>query len=133
MSKDWVQDIKEMHTKFNVNERIKALDEDKLKAFLEFRIKFLEEELTELKEAKTADDAVDALIDLSVIAIGSLDAFDVDSYVAWDRVLDANMNKEPGVKPSRPNPFGLPDMIKPEGWTAPTHIDNVGMLSIVYK
>ena len=34
------------------------------------------------------------------------------------------MSKESGVKPSRPNPLGLPDLIKPEGWTGPDHSEN---------
>jgi hypothetical protein len=39
------------------------------------------------------------------------------------------MNKEVGIKPSRPNPLGLPDLIKPEGWTPPSHEGNHGLLS----
>jgi predicted HAD superfamily Cof-like phosphohydrolase len=72
------------------------------------------------------------LIDLCVVAIGTLDAFNVDAHTAWDRVLEANMNKEVGIKESRPNPLGLPDLIKPAGWTAPTHADNVGLLNKTY-
>lgn len=132
MSKDWVKDIAEMHTKFGVNEKVRSFDSEKLSKFLEFRIKFLEEELNEMKSANNADDVVDALIDLCVVAIGTLDAFDVDSYKAWDRVHSANMAKEVGVKASRPNPLNLPDLIKPEGWTAPTHVDNVGLIQKIY-
>ena len=62
------------------------------------------------------------------VAIGTLDAFDVNSYEAWNRVHNANMLKEVGIKASRPNPLGLPDLIKPEGWQSPTHKDNVGLL-----
>jgi len=36
------------------------------------------------------------------------------------------MSKKPGVKPGRPNPFGLPDLLKPSGWTPPTHEGNHG-------
>ena len=36
----------------------------------------------------------------------------VDAYTAWDRVHAANMTKQVGVKPSRPNPLGLPDLTK---------------------
>lgn len=132
MSKDWVKDIADMHTKFGVNEKVRSFDSEKLSKFLEFRIKFLEEELSELKTANSADDVVDALIDLCVVAIGTLDAFDVDSYEAWDRVHAANMAKEVGVKTSRPNPLNLPDLIKPEGWEAPTHVDNVGLIQKIY-
>jgi predicted HAD superfamily Cof-like phosphohydrolase len=85
-----------------------------------------------MQGVKAADDTVDALIDLCVVAIGTLDAFDVNSDEAWNRVHKKNMEKEVGIKASRPNPLGLPDLIKPEGWTAPTHADNIGLLSKVY-
>lgn len=132
MSKNWVSDIAEMHQKFGVNPAIEKLDVEGLNAFLDFRIKFLEEELTEMKDALTADDVVDALIDLCVVAIGTLDAFGIDSHTAWNRVHEANMAKEVGVKASRPNPLGLPDLIKPAGFVPPSHSDNVGMLEKIY-
>ena len=139
---DWVKDIAEMHTKFGVNPVIRTLDKEKLTAFLKFRIDFLQEELDEMKAALSddyskpesrADDTVDALIDLVVVAIGTLDAFEVDSYEAWARVRDANMAKSPGIKASRPNKFGFPDLIKPNNWVAPQHADNVGLLSKVFE
>jgi len=68
-----------------------------------------------------------------VVAIGTLDSFSVNSYVAWDEVLKANMAKKTGVKSSRPNPLGLPDLIKPEGWVGPDHSDNVGLVSKLFK
>lgn len=132
MSKDWVQDIAEMHQKYGVNPVVRNFDQEKLRAFLEFRIRFLQEELDEMKKADNADDVVDALVDLCVVAIGTLNAYDVDAYEAWNRVHVANMSKTPGVKASRPNPLGLPDLIKPEGWTAPTHQDNTGLLNKVF-
>ena len=132
MSENWVSDIAEMHQKFGVNAAINEFDQEKLGMFLDFRIKFLEEELTEMKDSLTADDVVDALIDLCVVAIGTLDAFGVDAYKAWDRVHAANMSKEVGVKPSRPNPTCLPDLIKPAGFVSPTHADNVGLLGKIY-
>ena len=136
---NWVKDISDMHAKFGVNGVVRTFDSEKLKKFLEFRLNFLQEELDEAKEALAAnqpdraEDIVDAMIDLCVVAIGTLDAFDVDSYEAWNRVHGKNMEKEVGIKASRPNPLGLPDLIKPEGWTAPTHADNVGLLSKIYK
>jgi len=129
----WVRNIAEMHTKFGVNPVIRNLDKEKLAQFLQFRIKFLQEELDEMTSADKAEDVVDALIDLCVVAIGTLDAFDVKSDEAWARVHRANMAKNAGVNPTRPNPLGLPDLIKPEGWTAPTHADNVGLLSKLYE
>jgi len=135
MTNHWHQDINEMHHKFGVHEWMEKNKDntDLMQKFLEFRIKFLEEELNETKAAalhdRNAPEVVDGLIDLCVIAIGTLDAFGVNSQEAWDRVHTANMSKERGVKESRPNPLGLPDLIKPEGWKGPEHHDNTGNLS----
>ena len=132
MSADWCSDIENMHTKYGVNEKIRTFDKEKLKQFLEFRVRFLEEELNETKVAAATGDAeeiVDGLIDLCVVAIGTLNAFGVDAYAAWDAVHAANMAKEVGVKASRPNPLGLPDLVKPEDWRAPSHENNYGLLN----
>lgn len=145
VSSKWVSDMQDMHTKFGVNAVLRGLDREKLKAFLQFRINFLQEELDEMQKAlddydhglmngaKAADDTVDALIDLCVVAIGTLDAYDINADESWNRVHQKNMEKEVGIKASRPNPLGLPDLIKPEGWTAPTHADNVGLLAKVFE
>ena len=148
-SGDWVADNFDMHVKFGVHEAVDKLDREKLLKFIEFRLNFLQEELNEAKaafanladiEAKTdidpayrdklvtenGEDIVDAMVDLCVVAIGTLNAMAVDAYEAWDRVHEANMTKEVGIKASRPNPLGLPDLVKPAGWVAPTHEDNIG-------
>ena len=147
---DLVDDIYLMHTKFGVREVVETFDNTKQLKFLEFRLNFLHEELDEAKlafgklkslqtsdmaeEARraavvdAADDVVDAMIDLCVVAIGTLDAYQVDASEAWMRVHTKNMEKAPGIKPERPNPLGLPDLIKPAGWTAPSHSDNIGLL-----
>lgn len=137
MSKDWAADIHAMHDKYGVHkwvkEQVDSGDFEKLKKFLEFRINFLREELEETAERgvgdKNPEEIVDGLIDLCVVAIGTLDAFNVDAHKAWDEVLRANMNKTPGVKEGRPNPLGLPDLMKPEGWTAPSHEGNHGIFT----
>tara|TARA_B110000444_G_C18806790_1_gene580429 strand:+ start:965 stop:1378 length:414 start_codon:yes stop_codon:yes gene_type:complete len=131
MSKNWVQDITLMHNQYGVKEWMhdNKNDTEKMRKYLEFRINFLREELDETQKAFAESDPeeiVDGLIDLCVVAIGTLEAFGVDPYKAWDQVLKANMNKEIGVKPERPNPLGLPDLIKPEGWEAPSHEGNYG-------
>jgi len=137
MSKDWVKDINEMHAKFGVHKWVQGemqsdqIEWSRLGKFLDFRLKFLQEELDETKKAVTQKDAeeiVDGLIDLCVVAIGTMDAFGVDAHKAWDAVHKANMAKEPGVKASRPNPLGLPDLVKPEGWEGPSHEGNHGSL-----
>lgn len=132
MSKNWCKDIAQMHEKYGVNEKVNEFDKEKLMEFARFRINFLEEEFNELKTAKSAEDVVDALIDLCVVAIGTLDSFGVDLYKAWNRVHNANMKKEVGVKESRPNPLGLPDLIKPKGWRAPSHKNNIGLFGKLF-
>lgn len=133
MSKDWVQDMAVMHAKFDVNQAVEKMSPEVLKEFLKFRINFLQEELDEMKKADNADEIVDALIDLCVVAIGTLDLYKVDSYLAWDRVFTANIAKEVGIKEERPNPHGLPDLVKPEGWKSPTHEDNVGLIGKTFE
>lgn len=129
MSSNWVNDMNSMHVKYGVHGSVDKMDKGKLQAFLDFRLNFLEEELNETRAAAQNGDAeeiVDGLIDLCVVAIGTLDAFEVDAHKAWDEVLKANMAKEVGVKEGRPNPLGLPDLVKPEGWVGPSHEGNTG-------
>jgi hypothetical protein len=128
---DWANDITMMHYKFGVKKWFENNKHDKelMKNYLNFRLAMCKEELDETMdaiEAKDPEEIVDGLIDLCVFAIGTLDVFGVDANEAWDRVYEANMAKSSGVKEGRPNPFGLPDLIKPEGWTAPTHEANHG-------
>lgn len=133
MSKNWAEDIRKMHRHYGVHPVIDSMDKDKLAEFLKFRINFLQEELDEMRTAENAEDVVDALIDLCVVAIGTLDAFNVNSHLAWNEVLKANMKKKVGIKDSRPNPLGLPDLIKPEGWKPPSHEGNHGLLEDVFE
>lgn len=136
----WHYTIEDMHDKFGVNDwvvdRLNQGDDDSLRKFLEFRINFLKEELEETENAFAQGDPkeiVDGLIDLCVIAIGTLDAFGCDADSAWRTVMEANMAKEPGIKESRPNPLGLPDLIKPEGWEGPDHSHTTGFLTRLFE
>ncbi len=135
MSMNWAEDMNRMHKKYGVHEKINEMDKETLKKFLHFRISCIQEELDELKGASKTllpqlecdpEEVVDALIDICVFAIGTLDLFGVNGYEAWNQVLMANLNKEIGIKPERPNPFGLPDLIKPDDWEPPCHEGNHG-------
>lgn len=130
MPTKWHHDIRKMHEYYGFT--LENSTTENLAKFLKFRIEFLEEELTEMKDADNADDVVDALIDLCVVAIGTLDLLQIDPQRAWDRVLKANMLKQVGVKETRPQDGSLPDLVKPEGWRAPNHEDNIGLLSKLY-
>ena len=131
---DWANDIRMMHLKYGVHDWFEKNKDDKelMAKYLRFRLKMCMEEMNETIDAaifdRDAEETVDGLIDLCVFAIGTLDVFGVDANDAWDRVYNANMEKEPGVKPGRPNPFGLPDLLKPGGWRAPSHEGNHGDL-----
>ena len=121
----WVRDIEAMQDKYGIKDWMEDPEnKDKLKDFMAFRLEFLKEEFEETLQAfkdKDPEELIDGHIDLCVIAIGTLLAFGVDAQEAWDRVHKANMAKEVGIKPGRPNPLGLPDLVKPEGWESPSH------------
>jgi phosphoribosyl-ATP pyrophosphohydrolase len=133
MSADLIHDMYMMHNKFGVHEWFEKNkhDKDLMDKYLEFRLSMCKEELDETVAAyaaKDSEEVVDGLIDLVVFALGTLDVFGVDAKAAWDKVYEANMAKSPGIKPGRPNKFGLPDLVKPEGWQAPSHEGNHGHL-----
>ena len=134
MSDNWVNDIGKMHDQFGVTDWVfdhTEMGNDKIKELMKLRMRMLTEEFSETMNAYLQGDAeefIDGLIDLCVIAIGTLDISGVDASRAWNSVLDANTSKSVGVKPGRPNPLGLPDLIKPSDWKAPDHSDNHGSL-----
>tara|TARA_E500000331_G_scaffold356773_1_gene416161 strand:+ start:3137 stop:3490 length:354 start_codon:yes stop_codon:yes gene_type:complete len=82
------------------------------------RIRHLEEELREYRQAKSVSEEFDALIDLIYLAIGTARMQGLDLEVGWDRVHQANMRKikkgdtdyKAGIK-------------KPEGWVKPDLTD----------
>ena len=137
MSTNWFKDMQDMHKKYGVNKWMQAEQQSdvpikRLKEYMEFRIGMMQEELDETKEAfdkKDAEEMVDGIIDLCVFAIGTLEVFGVDANKAWDEVYRANMSKEVGIKEGRPNPLGLPDLVKPEGWKGPSHEGNHGNIT----
>lgn len=131
---DWANDIYMMHNKYGVREWFEKNKDDKelMRKYLMFRMLMINEELHETLQAVNtgnSEEIVDGLIDLCVFAIGTLDVFGVDANKAWDEIYRANMDKKAGVKPGRPNPFGLPDLLKPSGWQGPNHEDNHGDFS----
>ena len=137
MSKNWFHDMKVMHQKYGVNKWFQAEQQSdvewrRFNKYMAFRLGMMQEELDETKQAfeqKDAPEMVDGIIDLCVFAIGTLEVFGVDANKAWDEVYRANMAKEVGIKEGRPNPLGLPDLVKPKGWEGPVHEDNCGNIS----
>lgn len=125
-------DMSAMHRHYGVPNAVDQLSAERLLDFLKFRLDCIQEELTETTEAvqnKDPEEVVDGLIDLIVFAVGTLDLYGIDFDKAWKAVYNANMNKKVGVKTERPNPWGLPDLIKEPGWVAPSHEGNHGLLT----
>lgn len=119
-----IEDNVEFQTKYEFDKE--PLTYEKLK----FRMDLLKEEFGETSDAFKDSDAeewVDGHIDLIVIALGNLHLAGVDIKKAWREVFRANMSKVRGVKPGREQSGGF-DVIKPEGWVAPSHQDNHGKL-----
>lgn len=117
-------DLRKMHNHYGFDEDPFDLTQ------LVGRIEFLQEELDEIKKSFSENDAegiVDGLIDLIVVAVGTLDRAKVDFWKAWDAVYSANMAKQRGTNDKRPNASGV-DLVKPEGWKPPSHRDNLGTL-----
>jgi len=127
MTDNFAQDIAQMHDHYG----FPKVDPSIAKKFLEMRRDFIQEELTELDLAiknNVPEDIVDALIDIAYVAFGTLDLLNINVNEAWDLVFQANMQKQPGVNTKRRNSHGFPDLIKPEGWSAPDHRNNLGGL-----
>ena len=137
MSTNWFKDMQDMHIKYGVNKWVQAekqsdVEVKRFNDYMDFRLDMMQEELDETRNAfvnKDPEEMVDGIIDLCVFAIGTLEVFGVDANKAWDEVYKANMSKEVGIKEGRPNPLGLPDLVKPKGWKGPEHKDNHGNIS----
>lgn len=90
---------------------------------INFRIKFLSEELEEFELGWDQDDhaqMADALIDLVYVAMGTAHLLGYPWEQLWSDVQAANLAKEraasDGSNSKRGSSF---DVVKPEGWTPP--------------
>lgn len=112
---------------------------------LNFRIKFMQEELDEYQEAIGARDAgvegeiiddslynaekaFDALIDLVYVALGTAFLHRFPFNDGWKRVQEANMQKVRAIGSNDPlstRKHSI-DVVKPPGWTAPDLSDLIG-------
>jgi predicted HAD superfamily Cof-like phosphohydrolase len=113
------EDVHSMYYRFGFPiAKIPTLLEPEL---MQGRLEFLLEELNETSDAYDEDDlpeVIDGLIDLIVVAAGTLALMGVDSQAHWDEVRRANNDKLPGKKKGRNMQF---DLYKPEGWKPPNH------------
>lgn len=117
---DLIKDIDQFHKKFGFekNEKIGIPNNNEL---VNFRTAFLMEELAEYTNAITKKDtagALDALVDIVYIALGTAWLFNLPFAKAWKEVQKANMSKVRAKDKSgkRGTKF---DVVKPKDWKAP--------------
>jgi predicted HAD superfamily Cof-like phosphohydrolase len=100
------------------NEKVDIPDNNEL---INFRTAFLMEELAEYTNAITKKDAagaLDALVDIVYIALGTAWLFNLPFEKAWNEVQKANMSKIRAKDKTgkRGTKF---DVVKPKDWKAP--------------
>ncbi len=113
-------DIAHMHQKFDMlyNLKPQSLNEELLMP----RAEFLCEEIIELEYAIGHNDfleIIDALIDIVVVAKGTAAMMGLRWSKHWEEVHRANMEKERGNNPKRPDL--IEDLINSPGWSGPEH------------
>lgn len=116
-------DVAAFHAKFMVPVSPKPafLDSEAL----QFRVKFMKEELTEFEDThftRDIDGAADALADLVYVAMGTAHMMGIPWQRVWDSIQTANMAKRMAKPDGSDSKRGSPlDVVKPEGWKAPDH------------
>jgi len=125
LHEDLLGDINRFHNKFGFkkNEKVGIPDNPEL---VNFRTSFLMEELAEYTQAITKKDdaaALDALVDIVYIALGTAWLFNLPFEKAWKEVQRANMSKVRTKNKSKKRGTSF-DVVKPKGWRPPD-IDQV--------
>lgn len=122
MSEMW-DDIATFHKKFSIPQQ--ELPSYPSKEMMEFRIKFLQEELDEFVVAYGNENLVkgfDALIDLVYVAMGTAYIMNVPWDKGWYRVQAANLAKVRAKKASHSTRGSTFDVVKPTGWVPPDQL-----------
>jgi predicted HAD superfamily Cof-like phosphohydrolase len=108
--------VKAMHKKFGLENltgpTYLGIDEK------QFRVAALKEELEEYERASDLVDEYDALLDMIVFAVGTLDRQGLPLLEGFKHVMDANMAKELGQNGNKRGGFKR-DLVKPAGWQSP--------------
>jgi predicted HAD superfamily Cof-like phosphohydrolase len=115
-----IRSIDVFHKKFGFekNEKVGIPDDNEL---VNFRTSFLMEELAEYTNAITKKDAagaLDALVDIVYIALGTAWLFNLPFEKAWKEVQKANMSKIRAKSKSKKRGTTF-DVVKPKNWKAP--------------
>lgn len=141
---DPVQDIEDFHTHFGLDysQSPRALPKD----LEDFRLKFLQEEKDEYAAHQRAaydettrppndrdhvnytyhlEEALDGLVDLVYVALGTSYLHGFNFREAWRRVHEANMKKVRAQLDTDSKRGSTLDVVKPAGWGPPNHADLV--------
>jgi len=92
------------------------------RALMDYRIKFLQEELDELSTAAAEHDLpgiADALVDLVYVALGTAHFHGLPWEALFAEVQRANMTKERAASAEVSKRNSSFDVVKPAGWTPP--------------
>lgn len=122
-------DLERLHDHFGFTEA--ALTKQELWQ----RIQFIREELEETEEAfleGEAHELMDGLIDIIVVAVGTLHRAGTKYRQGWKSVMTANYAKKKGFNEKRPDSNGQ-DLIKPKGWKPPELGRMLGMLEKILE
>jgi len=134
-----IKDITKFHKKFDLQYQgpARMLNPE----LFHFRKRFMEEELREWSESMDRvheelmkpnpreeviqdelENQLDALVDLVYVALGTahLQGFSGIFLKAWKRVQKANMKKVRAERADQSKRGSTYDVVKPEGWKAPT-------------
>jgi len=123
MSNDNYEDVGEFHDRFGLRAFTHGPAPEGISdELLEFRTKFMQEELQEFIDAsETMDHAgmADALIDLVYVALGTAHMFGYPWRDLWNDVQRANVSKVRVMSAAQSARGSAFDVIKPEGWQPP--------------
>ena len=121
-------DVGEFHEKFD----LRRVEEGTLtndagpaqvdRALLEFRRRFLQEEVDEFTVGVACSDPVqmfDALLDIVYVAMGTAHLLGFPWQEGWDEVQRSNMQKERATEASQSKRGSTWDVVKPEDWEPP--------------
>lgn len=132
MNWDPVRDIEEFHIKYE--QAYEGLPRALPSDTQEFRFKFLREELKEYRyhilsmdqdgvNKQALADALDGLVDLVYVALGTAHLHGFDFREAWNRVHAANMSKVLAKSADESTRGYALDVVKPPGFKPPNHLD----------
>jgi hypothetical protein len=99
----------------------------------EFRVKAMQEELDEYKEAVGLVDEYDALLDLLVFTVGTLERHGFPLLEGFETVMRANMKKELAASAEASKRGFKRDLVKPAGWTGPEEELNKILFDVMEK